>query len=49
MSNSEEDEIRRERRAQMMLGSVLLAQGVPFIHSGQEFLRTKSGVENSYC
>lgn len=27
---------------------VILAFGVPFIHSGQEFLRTKQGVENSY-
>lgn len=27
---------------------VLLAQGIPFIHAGQEFLRTKQGVENSY-
>ncbi len=30
------------------LSLVILAQGVPFIHSGQEFLRTKNGVENSY-
>ncbi len=27
---------------------VLLSQGVPFIHSGQEFFRTKKDVENSY-
>ncbi|GFR34959.1 type I pullulanase [Thermobrachium celere] len=27
---------------------VLTSQGVPFIHSGDEFLRTKQGVENSY-
>ncbi len=27
---------------------VLLAQGVPFIHSGQEFFRTKQNVGNSY-
>ncbi len=27
---------------------VLLSQGVPFIHSGQEFFRTKNLVENSY-
>lgn len=32
------------------LGSsiILLSQGIPFIHAGQEFLRTKNGVENSY-
>ena len=28
---------------------VLLAQGIPFLHSGQEFFRTKKGVGNSYC
>jgi pullulanase len=27
---------------------VLISQGVPFIHSGQEFFRTKMGIENSY-
>lgn len=36
---------KRQRLATMM---VILAQGVPFIHSGQEFYRTKKGVENSY-
>lgn len=28
---------------------VLLSQGIPFLHSGQEFFRTKNGVGNSYC
>lgn len=28
---------------------ILLSQGIPFLHSGQEFLRTKYGVENSYA
>lgn len=27
---------------------ILLSQGIPFLHAGQEFLRTKNGVENSY-
>ncbi|OCA91424.1 type I pullulanase [Bacillus sp. FJAT-27225] len=27
---------------------VLLAQGIPFLHSGQEFFRTKNGIGNSY-
>lgn len=27
---------------------ILLSQGIPFLASGQEFLRTKNGVENSY-
>jgi pullulanase len=27
---------------------VLLSQGIPFLHSGQEFFRTKNGIGNSY-
>lgn len=27
---------------------VLLSQGIPFLHGGQEFLRTKNGIGNSY-
>lgn len=27
---------------------LLLSQGIPFLHSGQEFYRTKSGIANSY-
>ncbi len=27
---------------------ILLSQGVPFLHSGQEMYRTKQGIENSY-
>ncbi len=30
------------------LSLIILASGVPFIHAGLEFLRTKGGVENSY-
>ncbi len=30
------------------LAIVILSIGIPFIHSGQEFLRSKNGVENSY-
>ncbi|ETT75949.1 pullulanase [Paenibacillus sp. FSL R7-277] len=39
-----------QRRAMHHLASamVLTSQGIPFIHAGQEFLRTKDGVENSY-
>ncbi len=28
---------------------VLLSQGMPFLHAGQEFMRSKSGDENSYA
>ncbi len=34
--------------ARLALGIVVLSQGVPFIHLGQSFLRSKKGVENSY-
>jgi len=30
------------------LSLVIISQGVPFIHAGEEFYRTKHGVENSY-
>lgn len=33
---------------EMMLASVLMSQGIPFIHSGQEFARTKHGKPNTY-
>lgn len=34
--------------AALGLAFVILSSGVPFIHAGQEFLRSKKGVENSY-
>jgi len=39
-----------DRRAMHKLAAVAIftAQGIPFIHSGQEFLRTKGGDHNSY-
>ena len=48
ISNNEEDEEIRKRRLRLMIAAVILAQGIPFIHSGQEFFRTKNGRENSY-
>jgi pullulanase/glycogen debranching enzyme len=46
-SKGESDE---QRRAMHRLASamVLTSQGIPFIHAGQEFMRTKNGTENSY-
>lgn len=35
-------------KAKLALSLILLAKGIPFIHSGQEFLRTKKGHDNSY-
>ncbi len=38
----------RVKRQKMMNAVVLLAQGVPFVHAGQEFCRTKNGYHNTY-
>ncbi|MBY6035135.1 type I pullulanase [Fictibacillus nanhaiensis] len=43
----ETEKIRRKRQ-QLALAFTLLSHGVPFIHAGQEFFRTKKGIENSY-
>ncbi|HIT43574.1 TPA: type I pullulanase [Candidatus Avacholeplasma faecigallinarum] len=32
----------------LALEMILVSQGIPFIHAGEEFFRTKQGVENSY-
>ncbi len=42
---SEGDRIQMQKLA---LSIVLTAQGIPFLHAGTEFLRSKQGVENSY-
>ena len=44
-------EAGREERQKMQilaLTIVLTSQGIPFLHAGAEFLRTKKGVENSF-
>ena len=42
---SEAEKIKMDRLANAI---VLTSQGVPFIHAGEEFLRTKKGEHNSY-
>ena len=37
-----------QKRHRFITSLVLLSQGIPFIHGGQEFLRTKNGEHNSY-
>ena len=32
----------------LLLASVMLAQGIPFLHGGQEFARSKRGLANTY-
>lgn len=40
-----EDKIKMDKLAQAI---VFVSQGIPFLHSGEEFLRTKKGEDNSY-
>ena len=47
----EKEEIRLEERkalSRLALHLVLLSQGVPFIHAGQEFYRTKGLEDNTH-
>lgn len=44
----DEDEHELMLRHRLSTVMTILAQGVPFLHSGQEFFRTKQGVGNSY-
>lgn len=37
-----------QKRHRLATAMVILAQGIPFLHSGQEFFRTKNGNGNSY-
>ncbi|HKL61128.1 MAG TPA: type I pullulanase [Acholeplasma sp.] len=48
MVRSDLDETQIKDYAGLALGLVILSAGIPFIHAGQEFLRNKKGVENSY-
>ncbi|MBG9982550.1 type I pullulanase [Aerococcaceae bacterium DSM 111020] len=47
-SNPQQDERIVERQHMLATTIILLAQGVPFLHAGQEFMRTKFGVRDSY-
>lgn len=42
------DDSIRMKYHRLATGMVILAQGIPFLHSGQEFFRTKQGDGNSY-
>lgn len=48
LSNATEDEPTRKKRQLLALSIILTSQGIPFLHAGSEFMRTKKGVENSY-
>ncbi|MCA0171527.1 type I pullulanase [Bacillus sp. RAR_GA_16] len=38
----------KQRMHRLATAITILSQGIPFIHAGQEFFRTKNGVEDSY-
>lgn len=42
------DEQTIKKDAKIVFAMILFSKGIPFIHSGQEMLRTKYGCENSY-
>lgn len=47
---TEEDALKNEwvKRSLLANGIVLTSQGIPFLHAGEEMLRSKYGVHNSY-
>lgn len=38
----------RIAKHKMLIAAVMVAQGIPFLHSGQEFARSKHGLPNTY-
>lgn len=47
-THPESSELEFEQMNRLALSIVLTAQGIPFIHGGSEFLRSKQGNANSY-
>lgn len=47
-SNPNDSEELRISRLKLALGIILTSQGIPFLHCGCEFGRTKKGIENSF-
>lgn len=48
LSCPDASEASRKEMHKLALTIVMTSQGIPFLHAGTEFLRTKKGVENSY-
>jgi len=48
ISAKDATEEQRKQMHKLALSIVLTSQGIPFLHAGTEFLRSKKGVENSY-
>lgn len=47
-TNPDDSEEDRKKMHKMSSAIIFTSQGIPFIHAGQEFLRSKDGNENSY-
>ncbi len=47
-SNPKAPESDRIKMDKLAIATILTSQGIPFIHAGMEFLRTKNGEENSF-
>lgn len=48
LSTAYDSEERRVSMHRLASAMILTSQGIPFLHAGQEFMRTKGGEENSY-
>jgi pullulanase len=48
ISAKDATEAERKQMQRLALSVVLTSQGIPFLHAGTEFLRTKKGNDNSY-
>ena len=48
ISNKDLSPAIRKRMHRLASAILLTSQGIPFLHAGQEFMRTKRGEENSY-
>ncbi len=48
LTNPEDSEEVRKQMHKLASSVVLTSQGIPFLHAGQEFMRTKYGDHNSY-
>ncbi len=48
ISAKDASEAERKEMHKLALSIVLTSQGIPFLHAGTEFLRSKKGVENSF-
>jgi len=47
-ANFDEDYETRKKRIKLMMFVLMVSQGIPFIHGGMEFCRSKKGIVNSY-